>query len=82
MNDFTGNPALPDLIARARQDAAMVRDYGRTDAWGLSDTQLGAALGYTGPNGRNTIARLASGASAPETTRLLLMALLDGWRPR
>lgn len=79
----TGAPRSDDpagLVKRAKKDFAMIRDFGRPDT-PLTDAELGAALGYRGASGRNTVARLAEGKGT-DTARMLLMALLDGWRPK
>ncbi len=68
------------MVAQAKSDPAMIRDFGRNGGQ-LSDADLAAALGYRGPGGRHTVARIAEGHGTV-TSRLLLMALLDGWRPK
>lgn len=69
-----------ELVARAKKDWAMIRDFGRPGT-PLTDAELAVALGFRGAGGRNTVKRLAEGKGT-DTTRMLLMALLDGWRPK
>ncbi len=78
LREDTAPTSTSSLVMRAKYDCVLIRNFGRQQE-PLTNAELGMALGYRGPGGRNVVTRLLAGkASEAEATRL--NALLNGWR--